>query len=194
MIFFRFSPLLFFFPQHVAIKLPSRRELTLLVPLTQQQHELYKQYLCSLDSSTLEVVMREEPSNSASRSNFASSANLVGSAGGASDAVMTTITATSNGSSSSSSELVPTASSSSSSGGNGGGAAADSDWRKLMNLLLQLRKICNHTYLLPDIAPEPYTVSEDIVGGSGKLLVRRSSFSLPAESKLICVFLCSTDA
>ena len=157
--------------QHVAIKLPSRRELTLLVPLTQQQHELYKQYLCSLDSSTLEVVMREEPSNSASRSNFASSANLAGSAGGAGDAVMTTITATSNGSSSSS-ELVPVASSGGSSSGNGGGAAADSDWRKLMNLLLQLRKICNHTYLLPDIAPEPYTVSEDIVGGSGKLLVR----------------------
>lgn len=154
--------------QHVAIKLPSRRELTLLVPLTQQQHELYKQYLCSLDSSTLEVVMREEPNNSASRSNFASSANLAGS-GSAGDAVMTTITAVSNGSSSSSSELVPVASTSS--GGNSGGVAADSDWRKLMNLLLQLRKICNHTYLLPDIAPEPYTVNEDIVGGSGKLLV-----------------------
>lgn len=150
----------------MAIKLPSRRELTLLVPLTQQQHELYKQYLCSLDSSTLEVVMREEPSNSASRSNLPSSANLAGGgASSASEAVLTTITAVSNGSSSSaeSSELVPATSSS--------GAAVDSDWRKLMNLLLQLRKICNHTYLLPDIAPEPYTVNEDIVGGSGKLMV-----------------------
>ena len=27
-----------------------------------------------------------------------------------------------------------------------------------MNLLLQLRKICNHTYLMPDAAPEPYEV------------------------------------
>jgi hypothetical protein len=33
----------------------SRREVTLLVPLTHQQHELYKMLLCSLDSSTLEV-------------------------------------------------------------------------------------------------------------------------------------------
>lgn len=48
----------------------------------------------------------------------------------------------------------------------------DVDWRKLMNLLLQLRKICNHTYLLPDVAPEPYETTEDIVKGSGKLLVR----------------------
>lgn len=150
----------------MAIKLPSRRELTLLVPLTKQQHELYKQYLCSLDSSTLEVVMREE--TPASRSNAQSSANLAAAGG---DTVMTTITAVSNGhnsaptgSSASSNELVPVSAPIT-------GAAADSDWRKLMNLLLQLRKICNHTYLLPDIAPDPYEVNEDIVGGSGKLMV-----------------------
>ena len=156
--------------QHVAIKLPSRRELTLLVPLTKQQHELYKQYLCSLDNSTLEVVMREDTSESGPRSAAQSSANLTTST---TDAVLTNITVTStttannnnnnNNSSSSSNALIPTITTT---------TAADSDWRKLMNLLLQLRKICNHTYLLPDVAPEPYEVTDDIVGGSGKLMVR----------------------
>ena len=98
---------------------------------------------------------------------MASSANLAGSAGA--DTVLTTISAVSNGSSSSSADLVvPTATA----------ASVDSDWRKLMNLLLQLRKICNHTYLLPDIAPDPYTISEDIVGGSGKLMVRSLCISI----------------
>lgn len=144
----------------------------MLVPLTKQQHELYKQYLCSLDSSTLEVVMREE--TPAARSTAQSSNNLAAAAGA--DTVMTTITAVSNGQissssgASSSSDLVPVSAPIATSGG----AAADSDWRKLMNLLLQLRKICNHTYLLPDIAPDPYEVNEDIVGGSGKLMVSLS--------------------
>lgn len=135
------------------------------MPLTKQQHELYKQYLCSLDSSTLEVVMREE--TPAARSNAQSTNNLLA----AGDTIMTTITAVSNGHSTAASsscaaltDLVPVSAPIS-------GAAADSDWRKLMNLLLQLRKICNHTYLLPDIAPDPYEVNEDIVGGSGKLMV-----------------------
>jgi SWI/SNF-related matrix-associated actin-dependent regulator of chromatin subfamily A member 5 len=153
----------------VAIKLPSRRELTLLVPLTRQQHELYRQYLCSLDSSTLEVVMREDTTEAA-RSNSQSSANLAATR----DAVMTKITATSSGSSD---QLAATSGSSGAGAGNSnsGSSSADSDWRKLMNLLLQLRKICNHTYLLPDVAPEPYEITEDLVGGSGKLLVGMSN-------------------
>lgn len=155
--------------QHVAIKLPSRRELTLLVPLTKQQHELYRQFLCNLDSSTLEVVMREDTSEAA-RSAGQSSANLA-----ASKDVVMKITATSTSSAGSSEEGLGAAAGGGSGGGGnggGGGGSMDSDWRKLMNLLLQLRKICNHTYLVPDVAPEPYVVNEEIVGGSGKLLVR----------------------
>jgi hypothetical protein len=40
-----------------------------------------------------------------------------------------------------------------------------------MNLLLQLRKICNHVFLMPGGVPEPYYINEDVVGGSGKLLM-----------------------
>ena len=48
-------------------------------------------------------------------------------------------------------------------------AMNDNEWRRLMNLLLQLRKICNHTYLMPEIAPSPYVVGEELVQGSGKM-------------------------
>eukprot|EP00606_Chrysophyceae_sp_TOSAG23-5_P001106 GSChrysophyteH2.ASY1.ANO1.722.1 assembled CDS len=91
--------------EHVSLSLPSRKEITILVPLTDMQTALYKHILCGLDGE-------------ASVSN--------------------------------------------------GGSA---DFSRMMNLLLQLRKICNHTYLMPDVAPNPYVLNEDIIYGSGKLLM-----------------------
>lgn len=44
-------------------------------------------------------------------------------------------------------------------------------WRKLMNLLMQLRKVCNHPYLLPNAAPHIYDIGEHIKNASGKFLV-----------------------
>ncbi|KAL8831090.1 MAG: hypothetical protein Q9170_005440 [Blastenia crenularia] len=44
-------------------------------------------------------------------------------------------------------------------------------WKKLMNLLMQLRKVCNHPYLLPHVEPDPYYIGEHIVHASGKLIV-----------------------
>ncbi|KAF9219876.1 hypothetical protein BS17DRAFT_371007 [Gyrodon lividus] len=44
-------------------------------------------------------------------------------------------------------------------------------WRKLMNLLMQLRKVCDHPYLLKDAAPLPYVIGEHIVASSSKLIV-----------------------
>ena len=95
---------------HIAITLPSRKELTVLVPLTDKQTSLYKRVLCGVDPSALE---------NASAS----------------------------------------------------GAQGDGDWKRLMNMLLQLRKVCNHTYLMPGVSPSPYQVTEDIIQGSGKLLM-----------------------
>jgi SWI/SNF-related matrix-associated actin-dependent regulator of chromatin subfamily A member 5 len=45
---------------------------------------------------------------------------------------------------------------------------ADPEWRKLLNILLQLRKVCNHPYLMSDSG---YTVGEEMVEASGKLKV-----------------------
>ncbi|KAJ3971049.1 SNF2 family N-terminal domain-containing protein [Lentinula raphanica] len=44
-------------------------------------------------------------------------------------------------------------------------------WTKLMNLLIQLRRICDHPYLLPRVGPEPYYIGEHIVASSSKLIV-----------------------
>lgn len=128
----------------VDIKLPGRREVTLLVSLTDRQVELYKQLLCGLDASTIEVVMREGKE-------------------------IADINASGTNTTTTSTALTPAKSSSSSN--NNDNSGSDADWRKLMNILLQLRKICNHTYLLPGVAPDPYDVTEEIVSGSGKLLM-----------------------
>ncbi|KAI4114708.1 MAG: hypothetical protein LQ345_004563 [Seirophora villosa] len=46
-----------------------------------------------------------------------------------------------------------------------------SAWRKLMNLLMQLRKVCNHPYLLPRVEPDPYYIGQHIINASGKFIV-----------------------
>ncbi|KAH8827856.1 P-loop containing nucleoside triphosphate hydrolase protein [Flagelloscypha sp. PMI_526] len=44
------------------------------------------------------------------------------------------------------------------------------NWTKLMNLLLQLRRICDHPYLLLHAEPDPWSIGEHIVAGSSKLV------------------------
>lgn len=44
-------------------------------------------------------------------------------------------------------------------------------WKKLMNLLMQLRKCCNHPYLLPHSMPDPYYVGDHVIKASGKLIL-----------------------
>ncbi|GAA5924215.1 hypothetical protein JCM10213_004524 [Rhodosporidiobolus nylandii] len=44
-------------------------------------------------------------------------------------------------------------------------------WQKLQNLLIQLRKCCNHPFTLPGSEPEPFEINEGIVAASGKLVL-----------------------
>ncbi|KAL0564816.1 hypothetical protein V5O48_017222 [Marasmius crinis-equi] len=44
-------------------------------------------------------------------------------------------------------------------------------WKKLMNLLMQLRKICDHPYLIDDAEPDPYKFGEHVVAASSKMIV-----------------------
>ncbi|KAK3677928.1 hypothetical protein LTR78_002023 [Recurvomyces mirabilis] len=46
-----------------------------------------------------------------------------------------------------------------------------SDWKKLMNIVLQLQRICCHPYLLKSCLPEPYYLGEHIIAASGKFIV-----------------------
>ena len=56
------------------------------------------------------------------------------------------------------------------------------DWQKLMNLLVQLRKVCGQyfppvdsshysPYMFPNVEPDPYFLGDHIVLGSGKLVL-----------------------
>ena len=46
-----------------------------------------------------------------------------------------------------------------------------SAWKKLMNILMQLRKCCNHPYILPHAEPDPYYLGEHVVHASAKFIV-----------------------
>lgn len=46
-----------------------------------------------------------------------------------------------------------------------------SDWQKLMNLLMQLRKVCNHPYQLTNAEPDPYVTGDHVITASGKFIV-----------------------
>ncbi|KAI9683564.1 MAG: hypothetical protein M1829_004867 [Trizodia sp. TS-e1964] len=48
---------------------------------------------------------------------------------------------------------------------------SSADYKKLMALTMQLRKCCNHPYLLPNAAPEPNTTGEHTIEASGKFIV-----------------------
>ncbi|KAM0751509.1 hypothetical protein T439DRAFT_379628 [Meredithblackwellia eburnea MCA 4105] len=43
------------------------------------------------------------------------------------------------------------------------------DWKRINSLLIQLREVCDHPYILPDSEQEPFEVAEHIVQASGKL-------------------------
>lgn len=44
-------------------------------------------------------------------------------------------------------------------------------WRKLMNLVMQLRKVCSHPYLIPNAGPDPYYLGQHVISASGKMIV-----------------------
>jgi SWI/SNF-related matrix-associated actin-dependent regulator of chromatin subfamily A member 5 len=46
-----------------------------------------------------------------------------------------------------------------------------SDWKSLMNLLMQLRKVCNHPYQLRNAEPDPYHVGDHVITASGKFII-----------------------
>ncbi|KAK0451185.1 P-loop containing nucleoside triphosphate hydrolase protein [Desarmillaria tabescens] len=43
-------------------------------------------------------------------------------------------------------------------------------WQRLSFILMQLRMLCDHPYLLPDAQPDPYTKGEHIVASSSKMI------------------------
>ncbi|TLD38144.1 ISWI chromatin-remodeling complex ATPase ISW2 [Venturia nashicola] len=48
--------------------------------------------------------------------------------------------------------------------------AKKSEWQRLLNLVMQLRKCCTHPYLIPDAAPDPSFIGDHIIQASGKFM------------------------
>ncbi|KAE8859919.1 hypothetical protein PTNB29_07150 [Pyrenophora teres f. teres] len=63
-------------------------------------------------------------------------------------------------------------------------------WKKLMNLVMQLRKCCSHPYQLPGVAPDPYYLGDHIIRASGKfiLLEKLLKHTVFAQGKKILIF------
>ncbi|KAJ3288271.1 hypothetical protein HK104_008254 [Borealophlyctis nickersoniae] len=45
------------------------------------------------------------------------------------------------------------------------------EWAKLMNLLMQLRKCCNHPYMMPNSEPEPFLQGDHLILNSSKMIL-----------------------
>lgn len=59
----------------------------------------------------------------------------------------------------------------------------------LMNVVMQLRKCCNHPYLFPDAEPKPYTNDKHMIENSGKMIVLDKLLaSLKAKGSRVLVF------
>lgn len=65
-----------------------------------------------------------------------------------------------------------------------------SAWQKLMNLVMQLRKVCSHPYLLPGVAPEPYYLGDHLTRASGKfiLLEKLLKHTVMNQGKKVLIF------
>jgi SWI/SNF-related matrix-associated actin-dependent regulator of chromatin subfamily A member 5 len=63
-------------------------------------------------------------------------------------------------------------------------------WKKLMNLVMQLRKCCSHPYLLPGVAPDPYYLSDHVIRASGKfiLLEKLLKHTVFEQGKKVLIF------
>lgn len=69
-------------------------------------------------------------------------------------------------------------------------SSSDSAWRKLMNLVMQLRKCCSHPYLLPGATPDPYYLGDHVIRASGKfiLLEKLLKNSIFKQGKKVLIF------
>jgi SWI/SNF-related matrix-associated actin-dependent regulator of chromatin subfamily A member 5 len=65
-----------------------------------------------------------------------------------------------------------------------------SAWKKLMNLVMQLRKCCSHPYLLPGAIPDPYYLGDHVIRASGKfiLLEKLLRHSIYEKGKKVLIF------
>ena len=150
----------------VNLGLPPKEEILLFVPLTPMQRFWYTRFLTRVDSGMLDQLFKgakakEIKSLQQDAEEDEQNSSLLKRAGAelaAADDTAEDVWAESK-------EIMEKAVE------NDEAETNTSDWRKLMNLVMQLRKVCSHPYLLPNAAPEPYYLGDHIKNASGKFIV-----------------------
>ncbi|TPX62874.1 hypothetical protein PhCBS80983_g00145 [Powellomyces hirtus] len=125
----------------VDFQIPPKEEITLYVPISPMQRFWYKRLLTRLDTMTLQDLFSTGKS-----SNLDDQENKMAA--------------------SEMNHLEETKAVMEYSMQSGGG-----DWKRMMNLVMQLRKCCNHPYMLPNSEPEPFITGEHIVLASSKMIL-----------------------
>ncbi|KAF5368290.1 hypothetical protein D9757_010533 [Collybiopsis confluens] len=147
---------------NVALDVPPREEQTVFIPLTEIQRFWYLRLITKLDSVDFREVFSLEGDSEVgikAEEDSASASASIAYANGRKQVL----------------ELLQEGEAASSFSGNSGTASVfssrkQSQWKKLMNLLLQLRLVCSHPYAIRDVEPEPYFLGEHIVASSSKLI------------------------
>lgn len=147
----------------VDLGLPPKEEVLLYVPLTPMQRFWYTRLLTKTDTSTLEelfkgakakeilVQISEADAEDEVKSNFIEKFQKVGVP---SEDVWTEHR-----------EILENAIEREQTNSN------SNQWRKLMNLVLQLKKCCSHPYILSNTEPDPYYLGDHVKTASGKFIV-----------------------
>jgi SWI/SNF-related matrix-associated actin-dependent regulator of chromatin subfamily A member 5 len=159
---------------------PPKVEKKILCPLTEIQAYWYKKFLLKDSSLLMQLELENEKAAAATTAASATTA--------------------SNGATASASNGANGAASAAS-GGGGSVVAADghgqgvsesvqkSRWRRLQMLFMQLRKVCNHPFLIEEADPNPTETDDSIVLASGKLQVLdRLLFKLAAAGHRVVIF------
>ncbi|KAL8276276.1 hypothetical protein RQP46_011304 [Phenoliferia psychrophenolica] len=135
------------------LSVPRREEMTLYVPLSPAQRFWYKRLLTRADTITLSEIFNAAPGQPK-----VEKVEVVTAAPAAVPALETE----------GESQVRENITQQIAAGKAGGEGNA---WMKMMNLLMQLRKCCNHPYLLPNAESEPFEVAEHLVAASSKLVL-----------------------
>ncbi|KAF4588526.1 hypothetical protein EYR40_010078 [Pleurotus pulmonarius] len=131
----------------VEMSVPPREELTVFVPMTEAQRFWTYRLLTRMDAPDFKQVFGGEYAEAVKPEVKAEADSLSAHNHGRNEVIQLLVNQ-----------------SASKQGGN-------NKWTKLMNLLLQLRKVCDHPYLLPGAEPEPYYLGEHLIASSSKLMV-----------------------
>ncbi|KXS19662.1 hypothetical protein M427DRAFT_108497 [Gonapodya prolifera JEL478] len=148
---------------HVNLNIPPKEEVTIYLPLSPFQRFWYKRLITQLDQTTIREIFNVRGQGTLVPRRDASDEQIV--AAFKLDEVENRL------------------------GERSSDKATPNEWKKLMNLVMQLRKCCNHPFLFPNSEPEPYENTEQLVLASSKfILLDKLLPKLQSEGHRVLIF------